>query len=123
MQHGLAIDVPADQVPAHPIGRPHRQLEIDQVTGFQSAQGRALQRLRGNIRAEAFLARGDHGQANTVDRDAVAFRAVPHVFCIHCEFHAQVAAAILAAMQASAVCHDSSEHDDVLPYLGLRRRR
>ena len=66
------IDVTTDQVPAEAAGRRQRLLQIDPAAGLEVDEGGARKRLAADVGPEAVARQLDSGQADAIDRDAVA---------------------------------------------------
>ncbi len=69
-----SVDMALQNVPAEPIRRLHRQLQVDPIARSQAAQGGHLQRLVHRLGLEPAGVGLRRGQAGPVDRDRVAGR-------------------------------------------------
>ena len=103
-----AVDVPAHQVPAKPVGQPQRQLEID-VAAAVEPRG-AAQRLGGHVERDRAPLLRRHGEAAAVDRDAVADRNLRDVERSGDDGETQAVAFGRGGGDPADRLHDSGEH-------------
>ena len=115
------VDVAADQVPAEAVGRQHRALEVERRAVGQSTQRGERERLVRGIGLEMRAVEGHHGQADAIDRDALARLGVRERQRADMDAQAGVATAGFAARQVADGFDDSGEHGPTLPRPPHRR--
>src|SRR3954471_5976644 len=108
------VHVTLHDMPAEPVGGAQRELEVDLRPRLQLAQRRAPQRLLHHVGAEQLAAaHARRGQADAVDRHAVALAQLTGQGRAHAQPHAVRRA--VDAVDLTEILHEACEHAPTTP--------